>query len=115
MLSPAGLALPRCQHAISLCFPGEVQMGRPRIRDLPLPAFPWRDPHPEPCWIEGREGGGLSLRVVLGWDLGSVSFQLRSQDPHHGDYGGTGAFAKPVSLGKRGDKGPGDRLPGPKG
>lgn len=30
-----------------------------------------------------------------GWSLmylGSVSFQLQSQDPHHGDDGGTGVF-----------------------
>lgn len=60
-----------------------------------------------------------------GWSLmylGSVSFQLQSQDPHHGDDGGTGVFvpfylklpgifwrgkvnlrvsAKPVALGKK--------------
>lgn len=40
----------RCQHGINLCFPAEVQMWRPRIRDLPPPCLPLS--------LAGRRGAG---------------------------------------------------------
>lgn len=121
------------QHGISF-FSAEVQMWMPRIRDLPpgeICSVPSPGETPTLSLAGMRGGGGREVRWgVPGCDLGSVLFHLCSQDSHEG---GTGAFipfylklpripwrgksipgspAKPVALGKRGDKGPGTDVQG---